>query len=89
MRRLFYSYQPEPRRPFGKRLATSSEAVSVILKDTRSPATQRAFIASFPDDRADPTATEAAAYVGTKLAEYAGYAVLAVCLLVAWIGSPA
>lgn len=36
----------------------------------------------------EPTATEAAAYVGMKAAEYGSYAVIAICIFYAWIGTP-
>lgn len=36
----------------------------------------------------EPIATEAAAYVGMRLAEYGAYALIAICLVLAWIGTP-
>lgn len=36
----------------------------------------------------EPTATEAAAYVGMKVAEYGAYAVIAICIAGFWIGTP-
>lgn len=36
----------------------------------------------------EPTATEVAAYVGMRLAEYGAYALIAICLALTWIGTP-
>jgi hypothetical protein len=36
----------------------------------------------------EPTAAEAAAYVGIKIAEYGAYAIIAGCIALAWIGTP-
>ncbi len=38
--------------------------------------------------RPEPTATEAAAYVGTKVAEWGCYAIIAVAIAGFWIGTP-
>jgi hypothetical protein len=49
---------------------------------------------SFPiltaeDRKPVPTAAEAAAYVAIRAAEYGAYAVLAIAILFAWVGTPA
>lgn len=36
----------------------------------------------------EPTATEAAAYIGMKAAEYGSYAIIAICIGLFWIGTP-
>lgn len=36
----------------------------------------------------EPTATEAAAYVGTKIAEWAAYGIIVYCICKAWVILP-
>lgn len=36
----------------------------------------------------EPTATETAAYVGAKIAEYGAWAIILICLAGLWIGTP-
>lgn len=36
----------------------------------------------------EPTATEAASYVGRKVAEYGAYIVIALALFFGWVGTP-
>ena len=38
---------------------------------------------------ADPTATEVAAYIATRIAEYVGYAIIFGAIAGFWIGTPA
>lgn len=36
----------------------------------------------------EPTATEALAYVGMKLAEWGCYVIILICIFYAWVGTP-
>lgn len=36
----------------------------------------------------EPTATEAAAYIGMKLAEWGAYCVILAAIFFAWVGTP-
>lgn len=36
----------------------------------------------------EPTATEVAAYLGMKLAEFGAYSILLICCLYFWVGTP-
>jgi hypothetical protein len=73
----------------GQRAPTRRENIMIIeTSDDRWPDDIIRLLRDQRQPAPEPTATEAAAYVGMQIAEYGAYAIIVICIAGFWIGTP-